>query len=131
MRRRLLLVLCVLAALAFASVAVGGGGAKFKVKLNSIGWSCGSSCGQFNKHKDSFVIKRLDDDHTSCMPLVDFFSCRWTARAGTKVVLEVRVPDTDPPIQVDWSDDCAPSQTHKCVLIMDSNKEFGVFLEGP
>jgi hypothetical protein len=132
MRRRLLLVLCVLVMLAFASVAAGSGvGAKYKVKMDGLAFSCGFSCSQFDKHPDSFVIKRLDDNRTSCMPLVDFFSCKWTARAGTKLVLEARVPDTDPPIQVDWSGDCAPSQGNKCVLIMDSNKEFDVIYEGP
>jgi hypothetical protein len=113
MRRRLLLVLCVLGALAFASVAGGGGGgAKYKLKLNGAAAACGLSCAQ------SIVIKRLDDDHHSCRPFVDFSRCKWTARTGTKIVLDTYA---EPPLTVHtWFGDC--SGNGKCSVVMDSNK---------
>jgi hypothetical protein len=126
MRRRLLLVLCVLAMLAFASVAAGSGaGAKYKLKLEGIVASCNTSCPAADI--GSIVIRRLDDDRTSCRPFVDFFSCKWTARAGTKVVLETMA---DPPYdQHSWGGDC--SGTDKCKLIMDANKTFTLTWSAP
>ena len=126
MRRRLLLVLSVLAALACASVAAGSGaGAKYKVTFGGATASCGVSC---PIDVTSIVIRRLDDDRTSCRPFVDSSKCKWTARAGTKVVL---VTTADPPFNNhNWSgSDCFG--TGKCVLIMDSNKTVGVNWSAP
>jgi ABC-type amino acid transport substrate-binding protein len=123
MRRRLLLVLCILAMLAFASVAAGSGaGAKYKVKLDFAAASCSTSC-----DIDSIVVKRLDDDRTSCQPFVDDSACKWTASAGTKVVLETTA---DPPFTSHtWGGDC--SGTGNCVLIMNANKHVNIFWIAP
>jgi microcystin degradation protein MlrC len=126
MRRRLLLVLCVLAALACASVAAGSGaGAKYKVTFGIGTASCSLSCPM---DVTSIVIRRIDDDRTSCRPFVDSSKCKWTAPAGTKVVLETTA---DPPLNNhNWSGgDCFG--TGKCVLIMDSNKIVGVNWSAP
>ncbi len=118
MRRRLLLVLCILAMLAFASVAAGSGaGAKYKVKLDFAAAEC-PGCDE-----GSIVVKRLDDDRTSCRPFVDDSTCKWTAPAGTKVVLETTA---DPPFTSHtWGGDC--SGTGNCVLIMNANKHVNIF----
>ena len=126
MRRRLLLVLFVLAALAFASVAVGGGGAKYKLTLNSLFASCNKSCGDLG----AIVIKRLGDNRTSCRPFFDDSGCKWTAPAGTEVVLEVGAdPRLIDLINHTWNGAC--SGTRNCTVVMDANKQFGLALTVP
>jgi hypothetical protein len=118
MRRRLLLVLCVVAALASTSVAAGGGGAKYKLSLTSVSASCSTTC---PIDPGTIVITRLDDNRTSCHPFGGFSDCNWTAKAGTKVVLETTA---DPPfVSHTWGAyGGACSGTGKCVVTMDSNK---------
>jgi hypothetical protein len=109
-------VLCVLAALAFTSVAGSSGGAKYKISLASVTAFCDLSCAQ------SIVVKRLDDDHHSCRPFIDHSQCKWTARAGTNAVF---VTYADPPLALHtWSIDC--SGNGKCTLLMDSDKSMNL-----
>jgi len=117
MRFRLALVFSVLAALAIVSGAPGADGAKYKVRVNSITIICYQPC-----DTNSIVITRLDNDRTSCRPLVE--TCKWTARAGTKIVLEL---SASPEFTVfSWGGDCS-STGPKCTLVVDSNKFLAFF----
>jgi len=126
MRLRLLLALGILGALAFATVAAGGGGAKFKLRLTTGIAGCNASCPM---DPSTIVITRVDGDGKgqSCRPFVKFTDCVWTARAGTKVVLDTTAA---PPFNThSWTGDCTGSG--KCVLIADSNKGFVLNTEAP
>jgi hypothetical protein len=122
--RRVLLVLCVLAALTALVVVSGASGstagAKYKLVLNSLSLSCVDlpSC-----DFDSVVIRRVDDDRTSCHPLLDFSECKWTAPAGTKVVLEISSSMPDGTFL--WTGDCSNTGP-RCKIVMDSNKAIGL-----
>jgi len=124
MRFRLVLVLCVLAAigaLAMVSGAAGStAGAKYKLKLVSLSFACINvpSC-----DFDTVVIRRVDDDRTSCRPTVDFSSCKWTAPAGTKVVLEISAAMPDGTFI--WGGDCSNTGP-RCKVVMDANKSFEI-----
>lgn len=116
MARRLLFVLCVLAALtALVSGAAGStAGSKFKIKV-----SAGSSCPAELCDPDSIVVTMVGDKRT-CAPFLDpNGTCNfWTARAGAKVVLK---STADPPYGFHfWLEDCTGSGD--CKLTMDSNK---------
>ena len=114
--RRLLFVLCVLAALttlALASGAAGStAGSKFKIKVVAAGLC--QSC-----DPESIVVTMVGDNRP-CVPFLDpNFVCNfWTARAGTKVVLKTTA---DPSFAAHlWFGDC--TGTGDCKLTMDANK---------
>jgi hypothetical protein len=120
MGRRLALVFVVAVALGvFAGGAASSGGAKFKLKLTSLALTCNTSCGMHPF--ESLVIKRLDDDHHSCQPDLPggFDACKWTAQAGTKVVLQTT--DNVEPVSEIWGGDASCVGT-KCTIVVDSNK---------
>jgi hypothetical protein len=118
--RRLLFVLGVLAALvALALVTSAAGstaGSKYKVHVTGSSGACNFPC-----DFDEVVIRRLDDDRTSCRPFVDLSRCNWTARAGTTVVLEFSA-DIPGNLSLLWGGDCFPDTDTVCKLVMDSNK---------
>lgn len=119
MRLRLLLVLCLVPALILVSGAAGSSkGSKYKVRLVFAAASC-NGCDLISLTK-SIVVRRLDDDQASCRPFVDGNdACKWTARAGTKVVI---VSEADPAFtEHHFGGDCSGD---KCVLVMDSNKSY-------
>jgi hypothetical protein len=117
MARRLLFVLCVLAALtalALVSGAAGStAGSKFKIKV------AGEAAVLPGLDPDSIVVTMVGDKRT-CAPFLDpNGTCNfWTARAGAKVVLK---STADPPYGFHfWLGDCTGSGD--CKLTMDSNK---------
>jgi hypothetical protein len=118
MGRRVVLVLCILAALVFTSGAVGGGGAKFKVAMDGYSLMCSNVPGcDFG----TVLITRLDDDRTVChlQGGIGTHGCTWTAPAGTKMVLEITAAMPDGTFV--WSDDCTNTGP-RCKLVVDSNK---------
>jgi hypothetical protein len=124
MRRRLLLVVCVVAALAtlgvVSSAAGSAAGSKYKLVMDGYSLTCIDvpSC-DFT----TVVIRRIDDDRTSCHPTVDIGSCKWTAPAGTKVVLEITAVMPDGSFS--WGGDCSNTGP-RCKIVMDSNKTFTI-----
>jgi hypothetical protein len=127
MRLRLLLVLCLVPAFILVSGAAGSAtGNKYKITLSGAVAICtGVSC-----DPSSVVVMQVSDPpRTPCRVFVDFGTsiCRWTARAGTKVVFETQA---DPPFSHhSWVGDC--TGTGKCTLIMDSNKSIGIDWTAP
>ena len=118
MGRRLLFVLCVLAALTALALVSGApgsaAGSKFRIKV--VG---GSSCPPELCDPDSILVTMVGDKRT-CAPFLDpNGTCNfWTARAGAKVVLK---STADPPYGFHfWLEDCTGSGD--CKLTMDSNK---------
>ena len=118
MGRRLVFVLCALAALtalALASGATGStAGSKYKIQASAAFGICASPC-----DPDSMVITMVGDNRT-CVPFLDPSGrCNfWTGQAGTKVVLK---STADPPFANHrWFGDC--TGTGDCKLTMDSNK---------